>query len=110
VIWSADKDLAAELYLSLQRKQEFTVVDRISGRDNVYVECCGQGWSWYGHILYFELQRSRVRVELNSQAAQEMQSDGRIEITFDLGAERYGELQSALDRVFDGFGYYRVAN
>ena len=107
VCWSADEDLSAGLYLTLQRSEEFRQQDISFGWDKVYIECCGQGLSWYGHIISFELLRDRVRVQLDAEAAQRMHDDGRIEATFDLSDERFTELRSALIHMFHGYDYYK---
>jgi len=107
IAWSVDEDLAAERYLVLQRADEPTEQDIRMGMEGVYIECCGQGWSWYGHIVSFELCRNRVLAQLDSEAAQRMRDDGRIEATFKLSDERFAELRSALNQVFHGYGYYK---
>jgi hypothetical protein len=107
VAWSLDEDLAAERYLVLQRADEPTEQDIRLGMTGVYIECCGQGWSWYGHIVSFELLSDRVCVQLDSEAAQRVRDDGRIEVTFDLSSERFAELRSALSQIFNGCGYYK---
>ena len=104
--WSVDADLAAERYLVVMRASEFTEQDVRLGMDNVYIETCGQGWSWYGHIVAFELFRDRVSVQLDAEAAKHMRDDGRIEVTFELDAARLRELRAGLGRVFAGYGYY----
>jgi hypothetical protein len=107
IVWSVDADLEAERYLTLQRADVPTEQDIQFGMVGVYIECCGQGWSWYGHIVSFELCRDRVRVQLDSEAAQRMHDDGRIEATFMLSDERFAELRSALSQIFQGYGYYK---
>jgi hypothetical protein len=104
IVWSLD---AAERYLTLQRADVPTEQDIRLGMVGVYIECCGQGWSWYGHIVSFELCRDRVCAQLDSQAAKQMRDDGRIEATFELSDERFAKLRSALRRVFVGYDYYK---
>jgi hypothetical protein len=106
VIWSADSDLSAELYLIVMRTSEFSEQDVRLGMNNVYVETCGQGWSWYGHILAFELFPDHVSVQLDAEAAKHMRDDGRIEATFDLDTPRLADLKTTLRQVFAGYGYY----
>src|SRR5262245_51156815 len=106
VTWAVE-DPEAERYLGLQRKDKFTEQDIKFGWDKVYIECCGQGWSWYGHILSFELFRDRVRVKLDAEAAKHMRNDGQIEVTFKLSEDRFAELQRGLSQIFDGFSYYK---
>lgn len=48
IMLSVDEDLDSEQYLMLQRKHRFTDQDIRFGMDDIYVETCGQGWSWYG--------------------------------------------------------------
>jgi hypothetical protein len=109
IVWSVDEDLSAERYLMLQRKSEFSEQDVRLGMADVYIECCGQGWSWYGHIVSFELSPDKVRVQLDSEAAKRMRDDGHIEVTFTANAVRFTELQTALKQVFDGYSYYKEA-
>ena len=93
-------------YLMLQRKSQFDEQDRQFRHDDVYIECCGQGWSWYGHISRFELHRESVQVTFDSEAADRMQDDGRVRVDFTVDEPTFRQLQSALRRVFDGFEYY----
>ena len=109
IVWSVDEDFAAERYLMLQRADKPTEQEVRFGMEGVYSECCGQGWSWYGHIISFELLRDRVRAQLDAEAAQRMRDDGRIEVTFDLSSEEFATLQSALSQIFDGCGCYKIA-
>ena len=99
-----DEDVCS--YLMLQRKTPFDEQDRHLGHDNVYIECCGQGWSWYGHITRFELHRDSVRVIFAPEAAARMRDDGRVRVDFTVDDPTFRGLQVALGRVFDGFGYY----
>jgi hypothetical protein len=106
VAWSVDSDLAAERYLVVMRASEFSEQDVRLGMNSVYIETCGQGWSWYGHIVAFELFPDRVSVQLDAEAAKHIRDDGRIEVTFDLDAARLVDLKTSLSRVFDGYAYY----
>jgi hypothetical protein len=63
VVFSVDENLASEQYLMLQAKDQHDDRDVRLGMDDIYVETCGQGWSWYGNIKSFELSRNRVCVE-----------------------------------------------
>jgi hypothetical protein len=70
VIWSLDDNLEAEQYLMLQAKDEHTEQDVRLGMNDVYVECCGQGWSWYGHIERFHVvATTMLRADLLSAAS-----------------------------------------
>jgi hypothetical protein len=106
VVLSQDADLSAETYLMLQAKDRHDDQDVRLGMDDVYVEVCGQGWSWYGNILSFELTANRVSVQLSAEAAARMRNDGRIEATFSLDAAKYIELRAALQQVFRTSDYY----
>ena len=108
VVWGAPEDVAAERYLMLQRAGRFTEQDVQFGRADIYIECCGQGWSWFGHIVSFELLRDRVRVQLDATAASEMHNDGHVEVSFTLSDARFAELQRALTQIFDGYSYYKT--
>jgi hypothetical protein len=106
VAWAvADPD--AETYLMVQVPGSHDEQDVELGMDDVYIETCGQAWSWYGNIESFELARDRVRVQLSAAAAAQMGDDGRIEATFSVPEETYAELRAALNDVFRGRGYYR---
>jgi hypothetical protein len=107
VVWSVDENLATQRYLVLQRADKPTEQAIRFGWTGVYIECCGQGWSWYGHIVSFELLADMVRVQLDSEAAQEMNDDGRIEVAFDLNSDGFTELRGALSQIFHGYGCYK---
>ena len=107
VVWSADENFTSELYLMLQAKEPYTDQDVRFGMNDIYVETCGQGWSWYGNIEFFELTRNRVSVQLSSEAATRMRDDGKIEGTFSLDETAYSRLQNTLRKIFDGKNYYR---
>ena len=102
VILSVDDTLEAERYLMTQRKDTFSEQDVRFGMDDVYIETCGQGWSWYGHIDSFELFANRIRVQLDAEAAHRIDDDGVIEVSFDLTDEKRGALRAALRRTFAG--------
>lgn len=95
-----------DYYLLLQHKDEHTEQDTRFGMDKPYIEYCGQGWSWYGHIERFELYRDRVVVSMDSSAAAQMRNDGIIEVSFSLPDPEFSQLQSALERTFQGVSYY----
>src|SRR5574341_730514 len=106
VVLSVDDTLEAERYLMTQRKHTFTEQDVRFGMDDVYIETCGQGWSWYGHIDSFGLFDNQVRVQLDVEAARRIGDDGVIEVSFDLTDERRAALRAALRRTFAGRTYY----
>ena len=107
VLLSADEDLASEQYLMLQAKDCYDDQDVRFGMDDIYIETCGQGWSWYGNIERFELARTRVSVQLSCEAASRMGNDGEVEVTFSLDEIAYAGLRNTLGRIFEGEGYYR---
>ena len=100
VILSFDDTLEGERYLMTQRKHRFSDEDVQFGMNDVYIETCGQGWSWYGHIDSFELFANRVRVQLDAMAAREIGDDGVIEVSFALTNEKRAALQAALRTTF----------
>jgi hypothetical protein len=93
-------------YLIIHCKDSFSEDDIRVGMDDVYLETCGQGWSWYGHIRSVESARNRLRVQLDAEAAAEMGDTGAIEVTFDLADSSFENLRTALRRVFKQRGYY----
>jgi hypothetical protein len=74
--------------------------------DKPYIEYCGQGWSWYGNIYRFDLLRDRVKVQMNSDAAEHMGNDGFIEVAFALSDAEFATLRAALARTVRGQPYY----
>lgn len=70
--------------------------------DDVYIETCGQGWSWYGHVDSFELFDDRIRVQLDAEAAHRMADDGVVEVGFDLTDDERAALRAALRKTFAG--------
>lgn len=81
VVLSADEDLATEQYLMLQAKDRYDDQDVRLGMDDIYVETCGQGWSWYGNIELFALTRNCVFVQLSREAASRMGNDGSKQLS-----------------------------
>ena len=67
VVLSADEDLVSERYLMLQAKDRYDEQDVRLGMDDIYIETCGQGWSWYGGIELFELTRNCVSRPIKSR-------------------------------------------
>lgn len=109
VVLSADEDLVSEQYLMLQAKDRYDDQDVRLGMDDIYIETCGQGWSWYGNIEFFELTRNCVSVQLSHEAATRMGNDGKMEATFSLDETAYAHLRKTLQKIFDGEDYYRDA-
>ena len=103
IFWGAEEDL----YLMLQAADEYDEQDIRLGMDDIYIETCGQGWSWYGNIELFELTRDRVFVQLSPEAATRMGDDGKVEVTFTLDETWYGGLRKILQKIFEGKDYYR---
>ncbi len=106
VVFSVDETYEGERYLMLQRKHSYSEQDERFGTDDVYIETCGQGWSWYGHIKSFQFFPDRIFVQLDAEAAARMRDTGAIEATFDLPAEKCAELRAAIRQVFTGRAYY----
>lgn len=105
IAWGDDKG-ANDRYLMLQAADSYDEQDVRLGMDDVYIECCGQGWSWYGHIDSFQLSRNRVDVTLNEAAAKRMSNDGRIAVEFVADDKTYERLRDALRKVFSGCKYF----
>ena len=105
-IWREGGDGDDEKYLMLQRLKHPTLTERIFGFTKVYIEVCGQGWSWYGQINRFVLSDMTVRVELSRCAAREMVDDGIVEITYRLEPEKRTEWLAIIYRIFDGSKFF----
>lgn len=97
-----------DFYLMLQHKDEYDEQDVKFGMDQPYIEYSGQGWSWYGHILCFTLRPDGINVQMDSEAADRMKSDGKIEVNFNFTSTQFHDLRIALQRTFDGQAYFRV--
>lgn len=103
IFWGAEEDL----YLMLQAADEYDEQDIRLGMDDIYIETCGQGWSWYGNIELFELSRDRVFVQLSPEAATRMGDDGKVEATFEVDEAEYERLRKTLKKIFEEKEYYR---
>ena len=95
-----------DFYLMLQQKDRYTEQDAKFGMNQPYIEYCGQGWSWYGHIESFQLQRDHVKVQLDMEAASHMRNDGLIEVEFKLNDGEFNQLRQALKRTFRDRQYF----
>jgi hypothetical protein len=109
VVLSADETLEAERYLIVQRATEYSEQDKRLGMDDVYIETCGQGWSWYGHIESFRLCPKKITVQLDGEAAARIGDTGAIEASFSLSPEEFANLREALRQAFSGCPYYSEA-
>ena len=106
VVLSVDKTREAEQYLMLQGREHYSERQVQWGQNCPYIECCGQGYSWYGHIVSFLLAPSQVEVQLDAEAASHMQNDGRVEVSFSLSPVAFEQLRAALQKIFRGCSYY----
>lgn len=95
-----------DFYLMLQHKDHYTEQDRALGMDQPYIEYCGQGWSWYGHIQSFQLHRDCVVVQLDMEAASHMKNDGAINVGFKLDDGEFNQLRQTLRRTFRDRHYF----
>ncbi|MFO0483306.1 MAG: Imm10 family immunity protein [bacterium] len=95
-----------DFYLMLQHKAKHDEQDVRFGMNKPYIEYCGQGWSWYGHILSFNLSRDRIRVQMDSEAAAHMRNDGFIEVTFELNEVEFADLRTAAEITFNSQPYF----
>lgn len=93
-------------YLMLQHQEGNREQAVEFGMDKPYIEYCGQGWSWYGHIEQFELFRDRVKIRMDGAAASRMGNDGFIEVAFSLDQQEFDQLRQALRRTFHECGYF----
>lgn len=98
---------AHDLYLMFQRKQgSYSRQDIRFGWNHPYVEYCGQGWSWYGHMERVQLGAEGVRVTMDAEAAGHMHHDGVIEVGFDLSDGDYARLRSTIREIFHDVAYF----
>ena len=95
------------VYLMFQRADEYDEQDMALGMDEPYIEYCGQESSWYGHMHAVILHPNRLSVQMDAEAAMQMDDDGQIDVRFNLSPEKYARLQQALRTTFDGCEYYR---
>ncbi len=102
----ADSTEDDDFYLMLQHKDRYTEQDIELGMDQPYIEYCGQGWSWYGHIQSFQLHRDCVVVQLDMEAASHMKNDGAINVGFKLDNGEFNQLRQALRRTFRDRHYF----
>ena len=109
ILLSLDDNLEGEQYLMVQRQLAPSEKEVHFGMNDVYIETCGQGWSWYGHIDRFTLLPDRILVQLDATAASEIGDDGSIEVSFQLPPQRFATLQAALQRAFRDRAYYTEA-
>lgn len=102
---STDDD---DFYLMFQKKKEgYSKQDIKFGWDKPYVEFCGQGWSWYGHMKEVELGREIIRVTMDAEAAAHMENDGIIEVKFNLEDLEFSQLRSTLQEIFSGIEHFK---
>jgi len=90
----------------LQHKGTYTDQDVRFGMNLPYIEYCGQGCSWYGHILSFLLARASIRVHMDEEAARHMNNDGVLEVRFTVTDAEFEELRSALHETFLHYGHF----
>jgi len=95
------------LYLMLQRADEFDEQDVALGMDEPYIEYCGQGFGWYGHMHAVILHPNRLSVQMDAEAAMQMDDDGQIDVRFNFTPAQFAQLQQALRTTFEGCDYYR---
>ena len=95
------------VYLMFQRADQYDEQDVALGMDEPYIEYCGQEFSWYGHMHAVILHANRLSVQMDAEAAMQMDDDGQIDVRFNLTPKRYAQLQQALRTTFDGCEYYR---
>ena len=95
------------VYLMFQRADEYDEQYVALGMDQPYIEYCGQECSWYGHMHAVILHANRLSVQMDAEAAMQMDDDGQIDVRFNLTPERYAQLRQALRTTFEGCEYYR---
>jgi hypothetical protein len=92
-----------DFYLMLQRADEFDAQDVALGMDKYYIEFCGQGLSWYGHVERFDLRRTEIRVLMDAFAREEKEMDGVVIVRFDLDDQKFRHLRQCVEHTFEGF-------
>jgi hypothetical protein len=89
--------------LHFQRAHEFDEQDIALGHDRVYAERNGQGQGGYGGVERVELHRSRVRVVICGELAEQMGTP-EFDIALSLPPAEFEQLRDGLRVVFAGFG------
>jgi Immunity protein 10 len=95
-----------DFYLMLQHNLISNEEDEKFGMDQPYIEYCGQGWSWYGHIMSFRLSRDNVTIQMDKDAATHMGNNGLIRVDFSIDDNDFITLSAALKTTFDGYSDY----
>ncbi|MFZ4874989.1 Imm10 family immunity protein [Janthinobacterium sp. Mn2066] len=95
------------VYLMFQRAATDDEQDAELGMDEPYIEFGGQEFAWYGHMHAVILHPNRLSVQLDAEAAMQMDDDGQLDVRFNFTPEQFAQLQQALRTTFDGCEYYR---
>ena len=102
----ADSEFDAGRYLMLQRADNFSEEDTLTGMNDIYIERDDQQWSRYGGMRRCELLTDRFRVEFEESAAATMGGLQFTEVSFDIAPRHFTALRNGLLRCFQGFEYF----
>lgn len=106
IVTFAESKNTDDQYLMFQAKDEYDKQDIKLGMNDIYIECCGQGWSWYGHIVSIVLTPKTITVQLDNEAADEMSNNGLIQINLLIEQSEISKLKSEFSNIFSGKCYY----
>lgn len=106
IVTFAESKNTDDQYLMFQAKDEYDKQDIKLGMNDIYIECCGQGWSWYGHIVSIVLTPKTITVQLDNEAADEMSNNGLIQINLLIEQSEISKLKSEFSNIFSGKSYY----
>ena len=106
IVTIAESNNTDDQYLMFQAKNEYDKQDIKLGMNDIYIECCGQGWSWYGHIVSFVLTPKTITVQLDNEPADEMSNNGLIRINLLIEQSEFPMLKSEFSNIFSGKSYY----
>jgi hypothetical protein len=110
VLLGSIQEVDGQPYLMFQRSYESSPDDVRLGQDRPYVEIGNQGWSWYGHIESLVLGRDQLTLQMDQEAQNQMQNDGKFIASFNLDRQAFEQLRTKLKQVFESFpGFHENA-
>ena len=97
----ADQEQSPKQYFMLQRGYEDDEQDVALGMNTYYAERDNQGWSGYGGIKRFELNRNSIRVIFTAEGCNQFETEG-MKITFQSDEHQFSRLGDRLEKIFKG--------